>query len=257
MVRLSIYNEKGGVGKTTITAMFASYLAYVHGKSVCILDFDYPSYHFMELRREELAILKDTRSPLSLWIRNNPSPVDPYDVFSFPPGRGGAYAPREVFTYLQNVLSGGYDYVFYDFPGRFAQDEPVSYIAASGFLDFAGIPMDTDVQSRRSALVVADALQRQGIPVSLFWNRVSLSEAKGDGARFRRGAEPFTDRGLDVMEERVRDIRKVSRAPSEMAFIRSTLCFPVRYVNKWSPSIIPFLAALKERIDNAQTIMQP
>ncbi|MBR6414614.1 MAG: ParA family protein, partial [Bacteroidales bacterium] len=146
MVRASIYNEKGGVGKTTITAMLASYLSYVHGKSVCILDFDYPSYHFMELRREELAILKEPRSPLSLWLRNNPSPVEPYDVFSFPPGRGGVYAPREVFTYLQNVLSGGYDYVFYDFPGRFAPDEPVSYIAASGFLDFAGIPMDTDVQ---------------------------------------------------------------------------------------------------------------
>ena len=59
------------------------------------------------------------------------------------------------------------------------------------------------------------------------------------------------------MEERIRDIRKVSRPPSEMAFIRSTLCFPVRYVNKWSPTIIPFLAALKGRMDNAQTIMQP
>ena len=100
--------------------------------------------------------------------------------------------------------------------------------------------------------VVADALHRQGIPVSLFWNRVSLSEAKGDGARFRRGAEPFTERGLDVMEERIRDIRKVSRPPSEMAFIRSTFCFPERYVNQWSPAIIPFLEALQRRIDQSQ-----
>ena len=34
MVRISIYNEKGGVGKTTMTAMLASYLAYAKGKSV-------------------------------------------------------------------------------------------------------------------------------------------------------------------------------------------------------------------------------
>ena len=112
--------------------------------------------------------------------------------------------------------------------------------------------MDTDTQSRRSALVVADAIQQQGIPLALFWNRVSLWEAKGDGGRFRRGAEPFLSRGMDVMDEMVRDIRKFSRDSSEMAFIRSTLCFPIRYVNKWSPAIIPFLEALKSRIDNAK-----
>ena len=117
MVRLSIYNEKGGVGKTTITAMLASYLAYAYGKGVCVLDFDYPSYHFMELRSSELSIAADPKSPLSIWLRNNPNKVEPYDVFSFPPGRGGIYRPEEVFTYLQNILSEGYDYVFYDSPG--------------------------------------------------------------------------------------------------------------------------------------------
>ena len=101
MVRVSIYNEKGGVGKTTITAMLASYLAYAYGKGVCVLDFDYPSYHFMELRSSELSIAADPKSPLSIWLRNNPNKVDPFDVFSFPPGRGGIYRPEEVFTYLQ------------------------------------------------------------------------------------------------------------------------------------------------------------
>ena len=252
MARISIYNEKGGVGKTTITAMLASYLAYAYGKSVCVLDFDYPAYHFMEMRRSELNIAADPKSPLSIWLRGNPSPVEPYEVISLPPGAGGIYRPEEVFTYLGNILSGGFDYVFYDFPGRFAAGEPVSFIAANGFLDFMGIPMDTDNQSRRSALVVADAIQKRGIPLSLFWNRVSVWEAKGDGSRFRRGAEPFLSRGMEVMDESVRDIRKFSRDSSEMAFIRSTLCFPVRYVNKWSPAIIPLLEALKARIDNVK-----
>ena len=97
-----------------------------------------------------------------------------------------------------------------------------------------------------------DAIQQKGIPLALFWNRVSVWEAKGDGNRFRKGAEPFVSRGMDVMAESVRDIRKFSRDSSEMAFIRSTLCFPVRYVNKWSPAIIPFLEALKRRIDNVK-----
>ena len=252
MKRVSIYNEKGGVGKTTTTAMLASYLAYAYGKSVCVLDFDYPSYHFMELRRTELSILQDPKSPLSLWLAHNPLSVEPYDVISLPPGKGGIYRPQEVFTYLDNILSGGFDYVFYDFPGRFTPDEPVSFLAANGFLDFVAIPMDTDAQSRRSALVVADAMKRCGLAVSLFWNRVTVWEAKGDGGRFRRGAEPFVERGMDVMTESVREIKKFSRDSSELAFIRSTLCFPVRYVNMWSPAIIPFLEALKSRIDNSK-----
>ena len=147
-------------------------------------------------------------------------------------------------------MAGGYSYVLLDFPGRFTFDEPVSYVAANGYLDYVAVPMDTDSQSRRSALVVADAMRRQGVPLVLFWNRVSFSEAKGDGSRFRRGAEPVLSRGLPVMDEVLRDIRKISRDPSEMAFVRSTLCFPVRYVNKWSPAIIPFLEALKGRIDS-------
>ena len=54
------------------------------------------------------------------------------------------------------------------------------------------------------------------------------------------------------MDEMVRDLRKLSRESSEMAFIRSTFCFPDRYVNKWSPGIIPFLDALRARIDQSQ-----
>ena len=252
MVRISIYNEKGGVGKTTMTAMLASYLAYAKGKSVCVLDFDYPSYHFMELRRSESAILNDPRSPLSIYMRVSPPAGEPYDIFSIPPGPGGIYRAKEVFDYLPSILSEGYDYVFYDFPGRFTQDEAVSFIAANGYLDFMAIPMDTDKQSRRSALVVADAVANEGIPLALFWNRVTIWEAKGNGTRFERGAAPFRERGFEVMDEMVRDLRKFSRESSEMAFIRSTFCFPERYVNQWSPAIIPFLDALQRRIDQSQ-----
>jgi len=251
MVRVSIYNEKGGVGKTTLTALMASFLAYSKGKKVCVLDFDYPSYHLLNLRRSELEIRKDPRSPLSSWLEANPSSGDPYDIFSFPPGPGGRYSPLDVFTSISNVFSDDYDYFFYDFPGLFTESDPVSFLAANGYIDFLAIPIDTDTQSRQSALVVADAMSRQGIPLSLFWNRVSLTEAKGDGERFRRGAGPFYEYGFDVMDEKVRDIRKISRDPSEIAFIRSTLCFPERYVAKWSSSFIPFLEALKERIDSS------
>lgn len=254
MVRLSIYNEKGGVGKTTITALLSSYLAYACGKRVCALDFDYPSFHLLNLRHRETALLENPRSPLAVWMGTSPQAASPYDLFSVAPGPSGTYSPLGVLGYLDGVLSGDYDYVIYDFPGRFTPEEPVSYIAANGLLDFVGIPMDTDTQSRRSALVVADSLKREGVVVSLFWNRVSSCEAKGDGSRFVKGAAPFLERGFDVMEHSLRDIRKISRDSSEITFIRSTLCFPERYVNRWSPAIIPFLEALKQRADRCPRI---
>ena len=252
MVRLSIYNEKGGVGKTTLTVLVASYLAYGRGLRVCVVDFDYPTYHLWQLRESELSILADPRSPLAAWLRENPSEAEPYTVIRAHPGAGGVFSPREVFALERGIDPIRYDILLYDFPGRFTPDEPVSLLAANGGLDFVGIPMDTDVQSRRSALVVADALAGEGVPLVLFWNRVSAPESRGSGVRFRRGAEPFVSRGMDVMDEAVRDVRIISRDSSEMAFVRSTLCFPTRYVNMRSASIIPFLEALKGRIDNVQ-----
>ena len=251
MKRITIYNEKGGVGKTTVTAMLASFLAYREGRRVCVADFDYPSYHMMDLRRSDIEILRDPKSPLSLWMAANPSPAPRFDIFRLPPAAGGHFQPEDIFAFLDSVFSVDYDYILYDFPGRFSSDEPVSFVAGAGLIDYVAIPIDTDIQSRRSALVVADAFKREGIPLSLFWNRVSLSEAQGSGLRFQRGAAPFTERGMDVMEESLRDIRKISRPPSEMAFIRSTICFPERYVNRWNSAIIPFLQALKERIDSS------
>ena len=253
MVRLSIYNEKGGVGKTTLTVLVASYLAYGRGLRVCVVDFDYPTYHLWQLRESELSILADPRSPLAAWLRENPSEAEPYTVIRALPGAGGVFTPREVFALERGIDPLRYDVLLYDFPGRFTPDEPVSLLAANGGLDFVGIPMDTDVQSRRSALVVADALAGEGVPLVLFWNRVSRSEALGSRERFLRGAAPFRERGLRVLDEGVRDLRKLSRESSEMAFIRSTLCFPERHLRRWSPALIPFLEQLTDLLPNPQT----
>lgn len=254
MRRVSIYNEKGGVGKTTITSLAAGYLAYARGKKVCVLDFDHPSYHLSEMRLTERRILSDPRSPLSTWIHSHPASSEPYNIYRIPTDTAGSYRPQDIFPIISSIMENGFDYVFYDFPGRFTLNEPVMILAANGLIDFMGIPMDTDLQSRRSALVVADAIQRQGIPCALFWNRVTVYEARGDGKRFARGAAPFLSRGLEVMEEMVRDNKKLSRDSSEMAFMRSTLCFPDRYISLWNPSLIPFLEALVQRINTTPSL---
>ncbi len=253
MKRITIFNEKGGVGKTTLTMLLAGYLTYVKGKKVCVLDFDSPSYHLRDIRRTEDRILQDPRSPLSIWLRSNPTGIEPYDIFPVPTTSGDVFDTKETLSFLQNISAGGYDWILFDFPGRFTPEEIVAILAANGWIDFVAIPMDTDSQSRRSALVIADAMAGGGVPCAAFWNRVSSYEAKGSGVRFQRGAIPFERRGIPVMPEPVREIKRISRDSDEMLFVRSTYCFPIRYINHWSPAIIPFLEALVSRIENTKS----
>lgn len=42
VLKIAICNQKGGVGKSTITTLLASYLCYRKGYRIMIADSDYP-----------------------------------------------------------------------------------------------------------------------------------------------------------------------------------------------------------------------
>lgn len=53
--------QKGGAGKTTLTVLVASYLHYVKGFNVAIIDCDHPQYSISGIRsRDAEASVKDT-----------------------------------------------------------------------------------------------------------------------------------------------------------------------------------------------------
>ena len=45
--------QKGGVGKTTFTVLAASYLHYLKGYNVAVLDCDYPQYSINAMRKRD------------------------------------------------------------------------------------------------------------------------------------------------------------------------------------------------------------
>ena len=45
--------QKGGAGKTTLTVVMASYLYYVKGMKVLVVDCDYPQYSIEEMRQRD------------------------------------------------------------------------------------------------------------------------------------------------------------------------------------------------------------
>ena len=46
--------QKGGAGKTTITVLVASYLHYVRGYDVAVVDCDFPQYSIHDMRRRDM-----------------------------------------------------------------------------------------------------------------------------------------------------------------------------------------------------------
>ena len=52
--------QKGGAGKTTITVLVASYLHYVRGYDVAVVDCDFPQYSIHDMRRRDMDMtMKD------------------------------------------------------------------------------------------------------------------------------------------------------------------------------------------------------
>ncbi|MEZ0612305.1 ParA family protein [Fibrella sp. WM1] len=52
---ITIHTSKGGMGKSTLTVVIASYLAYAAGKRVVVFDCDPPQHSVVDLREDEQA----------------------------------------------------------------------------------------------------------------------------------------------------------------------------------------------------------
>lgn len=53
-VYLAFSTQKGGAGKTTLTVLVASYLHYVKGYDVAVVDCDYPQHSIAGMRQRDL-----------------------------------------------------------------------------------------------------------------------------------------------------------------------------------------------------------
>lgn len=54
---ISFSSQKGGVGKSTITMLVASFMHYARGLNVAVVDCDYPQCNLEKLRERELKLV--------------------------------------------------------------------------------------------------------------------------------------------------------------------------------------------------------
>ena len=66
-ISISFANQKGGIGKSTLTILAASWLRSVRGLNVLVVDCDFPQNSIVELReREKKAVMKNDAYKLML-----------------------------------------------------------------------------------------------------------------------------------------------------------------------------------------------
>jgi len=248
----TFFNEKGGTGKTTLTVLFASWLAYCKKHNVRVVDCDYPSFQLAAMRKLEVAYMKE--NPLS--------PMARLATLSAPYPLGKAMV-KERFAKadLERIASeirrqcSGDGYMLLDFPGRFLAGDPAYDLIQRGMIDLIAFPIDTDRQSRAAALNTWREIRKinPSQKMVFVWNRETAQERRGTKDWYSAADAAFRGAGIEVAATRVRDVLIARRDSTTFGFIRSTMCFPEANVRRACPSLLPLFEEMKARLDGTFT----
>ena len=220
---IAFSTQKGGAGKTTLTVLVASYLHYVKGFDVAVVDCDYPQHSIVEMRDRDLKMALEDEHYKRM----------AYEQFS----RLGKKAYPVVESNTKEALAdaeyllpqGDFDYVFFDLPGTINNENLVHTLAQ---MDYIVAPICADRVVMEStlnyAVVVRDHImssaQSQIKGLYLLWNMVDGREKT---ELYEVYETVMRDLHLTVLKTFLPDTKRFRREQStnRRAVFRSTL-FP-------------------------------
>ncbi|UHG94694.1 ParA family protein [Spirosoma oryzicola] len=186
---IAFATQKGGMGKTTLSVLVASWLHYKRGIKVAILDVDGSQLSVYNQRvRESQQIETDEE----LMTRLNEQDIEPYPILSGYPGDVPA---------LLKELPGDVQLVFIDMPGNIEVD---GYETAIKCVDLLIVPMETSEYSVTTGISYLNAIQEINLlPVDrcrIVWNKYKPSR-DGELADLLEGR--FKDIDLLCLKSRI------------------------------------------------------
>lgn len=256
MKYFSFFNGKGGTGKTTLTIMFASFLAYYLGLRVRVIDMEKPDYRIIAFRDSELEQLTTDGTPMNRYAQRNkmPAPSSYYPIEN----KGlliQEHKPQVVRDFVDKFKKEKdtlpYDVTLLDFPARFEAGIPVQVLAQENVLDGVYIPMTTEIQERRSACRTAIGMAQFGVDVKLLWNNVDSEIIHRSIPLNHAEAElAFLDKyNVHYSPVRIKSFMKASQGVERPLFVRSTICWPEKYVKMWCPELITLFEEIAKTLD--------
>ena len=218
--------QKGGIGKSTVTALAASYLHNVKGYNVAVIDCDDPQHSIHGLRERETKLIDESLYFKALAcdhfrkVRKNAYPV-------IKSNSQDALDDADRMLVSEEVKP---DIVFFDMPGTLRSDGVVKTLSQ---MDYIFTPMSADrfvVESTlqfaamfRDNLMTTGQAKTKGL--HLFWTMVDGREKNG---LYDLYEDVIAEMGLSVLSTRLPDSKKFRRDLSEerKGVFRSTI-FPM------------------------------
>jgi cellulose biosynthesis protein BcsQ len=170
---IAFSTQKGGVGKSTFTVLMASYLHYLRGLNVAVMDCDYPQCSVYEMRKREVRQLETN-------LHYQSKAIALFDSLGKQTYPIVCAKPEEGITKASEFLASeqsGYDVVFFDLPGTINNDGVIATFMAMDYVFVPMAPSRMAMESTLSFIIPANELLAERTDLNLkaihlFWNKV-------------------------------------------------------------------------------------
>lgn len=168
--------QKGGAGKTTLTVLVASYLHYVKGYRVAVIDCDYPQHSIAEMRERDFKMCENDEYYKGMLYEQF---VRLEQKKAYPVVESNT---KDALDDAEDLTKeGDYDFIFFDLPGTLNNEGLILTIAS---MDYIVAPIAADrlvLESTLDYLIsVRDNIVNPGKSnikgIYLFWNMVDGRE---------------------------------------------------------------------------------
>lgn len=217
--------QKGGAGKTTLTVLVASYLHYVKGYNVAVIDCDFPQHSIFEMRERDFSMVEGDEYYKGM----------AYEQFTRMEGKK-AYPviesnTKEAIADAEHLIpQGDYDFIFFDLPGTLNNADLIPTLAK---MDYIIAPIAADRLVLESTLdyiiTVRDDIVGSGKAdikgIYLLWN---LVDGREKSELYEIYEAVIRDLGFTTLKTFIPDSKRFRKEQSisHKALFRSTL-FPM------------------------------
>ncbi|WP_312079290.1 ParA family protein [Chryseobacterium sp.] len=220
---IAFSSQKGGVGKSTFTALLASILHYRLGYNVAVFDADFPQHSLMKMKTRDLSMVMENQHLKKLAYKQfSTINKKAYPIIQFK----ADHIIQNAHEYIENSTIP-IDVIFFDLPGTV--NTPGILKALAG-MHYIFTPITADRLVMESTLVftqlLQDVIMKKGETslksIHLFWNQVDGRESTPLYTIYN---DLIHQLGLNLMESQIKSstrFRKESEENSKTVF-RSTL----------------------------------
>lgn len=223
-IYIAFSTQKGGAGKTTLAVLVASYLHYVKGYNVAVIDCDFPQYSIHDMRQRDMdASMNDDYYKVLAYEQFKRLKKKAYPIVCSKPEQAPEAARKLV------KKGEALDFIFFDLPGTINNPGIVNTLAA---MDYIFTPMSADKAVMRSSLKFASVINEHLITTGkthikglyLLWNMVDGREKTDLYEIYEKICDEMA---LTVMKTSLPDSKRFRKetATERKAVFRSTL-FP-------------------------------